>query len=74
MTNARFTRRHYEALAETISESLVIDGNDGNPLGLVIGLMDMLERDNPKFSRARFIDACKLRDWVRHRYTGSNAD
>ena len=60
MTNARFTRRHYEALAETISESLVIDGTDGNPLGFLIGLMDMFERDNARFSRARFIDACKL--------------
>jgi hypothetical protein len=68
-----FTRIHYDAIAEVISGTAhTIDLNvnysgNGNELSccskpsivaLIVRMELMFEADNPKFDRARFIDAC----------------
>ena len=49
-----FSQRHYEAIAKVIKV-----GKQDN-LGVLLGLIEMFERDNPKFDRVRFLDACGL--------------
>jgi hypothetical protein len=47
------TRKHYQAIAEAIRQGT-------EPVTLVELLMDIFEADNPRFDRARFMDACGL--------------
>ena len=44
------TKKDYEAIAE------ILDANVAD-LGIVFDFADMLEEDNPRFDRKRFIDA-----------------
>lgn len=51
-----FTRQHYEALAAHISGlSLTNATREWLPLSFA----DMLEQDNPRFDRKRFLKACE---------------
>ena len=60
-----FSKRHYEAIAKVIKDHNV---NDKLPSHrsteccyyVVADIVDMFERDNPKFDRVRFLDACGL--------------
>ena len=49
-----FSKRHYEAMAETISR------NHETTHELILEMINMFERDNPKFDRVKFLDACGL--------------
>ena len=70
-----FNKRHYEAIAEVISDPAntidltVNDSGDGNELSccskpsvvaLIMRMERMFESDNPNFDRVRFIEACGL--------------
>lgn len=48
------TRKDYEKIAAAIKESR-------EPMALVNLLMDVFEKDNPRFDRERFLTACGLR-------------
>lgn len=57
------TRKHYEAIAEILSEhkddsqySTVIDERRVESISL--SLADYFEKDNPRFDRDRFLEAC----------------
>lgn len=55
------TRKDYQKIVEILDANVV-------EVGVVLDFADMLEEDNPRFDRARFIDAStiKLRDsWSR---------
>jgi hypothetical protein len=59
--SAIFNKRHYEAIAEALNEA-----RDGNPLDLldfnvlVEALANLFSRDDPRFDRKRFEDACGI--------------
>ena len=52
-----FSQRHYQAIADVIKVGKFEPTLHAE---LVIGLIEMFERDNPKFDRVRFLDACGL--------------
>jgi len=53
-----FSQRHYEAIAKVIKDHNV---NDTECCYYVAAdIVEMFERDNPKFDRVRFLDACGL--------------
>ena len=62
------TRKDYEALAQAIHGALNWDG--GNPwasssqyrytVRVAHNIADMLEQDNPRFDRGRFLKACGI--------------
>ena len=63
-----FNKRHYEAIAEVITRNFC-DPNKGvlfeeNPdYGMFqVELCELFERDNPNFNRARFVEACSIRN------------
>jgi len=55
-----FSKRHYQAIADVIKVGKQDIAIASFSLPLVIGLIEMFERDNPKFDRVRFLDACGL--------------
>lgn len=56
-----FERRHYEAVAKVLYERRPDGG--GRPgkawANVCLGFMDFFSRDNPRFSRDRFLQACQ---------------
>lgn len=50
-----FERRHYEAIAQVLDSSTSIK--------TVMGLVDLFEKDNPNFSRERFMRAVTKGDY-----------
>ncbi len=59
------TRKDYVLIAESLS-NLMSDfnncGDDSVSLSLVVGeLADTLQADNPRFDRARFLEACGVK-------------
>jgi hypothetical protein len=54
----RFNRRHYEVLAAVFRE-IRRDSPDFDIGYVASRLADAFERDNPFFSRERFMDACQ---------------
>jgi hypothetical protein len=58
----KFQHRHYKAIAETLLKATPL-AKDGDKAmrqwsQLCNDMATMLERDNPRFNRSRFIDAC----------------
>jgi len=59
-----FTQRHYEEIAKVIKRNFhdahkgILHSENSNLIGFLVDTMEMFEADNPKFDRARFIDAC----------------
>lgn len=59
------TRKDYQLIAKAVhltrrSEAVVDDQSSWSLGLLVIVLADLLEQDNPRFDRARFITACEV--------------
>lgn len=60
----KFSKRHYEAIAEAMQEAYREAGNtvglkQFGVSGAVENLADTLARDNGKFNRERFVRACQ---------------
>ena len=73
-TRAKFSRRHYEAIAATLATvysnatraGSVVDvlyqkGYQRGVEAVVAEMADIFEDDNPNFDRYRFIKACEVR-------------
>jgi hypothetical protein len=54
---ALFTKHHYEALANALHTDLP-DLASSHYAELIHRLAKMLEKDNPKFNKERFMNAC----------------
>ena len=60
MRNPNFQRRHYEALARVIQDQdAKWFGNNLQIADTAYALANMLQKDNPRFDRERFIAACQ---------------
>lgn len=55
---SKFARRHYQAIADVIKASDRDLFSQSEVLGMALRLADMLQADNPRFDRARFLAAC----------------
>ena len=52
------TKKHYEAIADCIEFRLC--AKDNHPHEIAKRLADYFQTDNPKFDRARFLQACGI--------------
>lgn len=55
---SKFARRHYQAIADVIAASDRDLFSQSEVLGMALRLADMLQADNPRFDRAKFLSAC----------------
>jgi hypothetical protein len=56
-----FSKRHYQAIADVLkTHNNDIGVDEGYCYYQTMDMIEMFERDNPKFDRARFLDACGL--------------
>lgn len=53
-----FTKRHYEFIAKEFRTTVGPGVSAGTFMFTISRISDALERDNPKFDRAKFISAC----------------
>lgn len=54
------SRKHYEAVAESIRIATVDHGVSDSIRDIGDDLANMFAEDNPRFDRQRFLDACGL--------------
>ena len=58
-----FTKRHYKLIADTIVKATKIERVRGERVvdfgTMVVLFLALFEEDNPRFSRDKFIEACK---------------
>lgn len=57
------TKKHYEAIAAIIKARYFGDKNDDGDnavRSIALAIADYLARDNPKFTRTRFLQACGI--------------
>jgi hypothetical protein len=69
-TTPKFSKQHYEAIAEVIQETLSYERSPCEQAGIhgvQYYLSQMFERDNPNFDAGRFERACRLGANVRAR-------
>ena len=56
-----FSKRHYQAIADALSRTSTYSSQgQSQKVMIVVELADTFEKDNPRFDRARFIEACGL--------------
>lgn len=53
-----FSKRHYEWLARWCKREIEISCADDLALNAVYSLTDALEKNDPRFDRAKFLKAC----------------
>lgn len=59
-----FQQRHYEFLAAWIANATLCTTDPMARNLVASSLADRLERDNPRFKRAKFLTACAYHPWV----------
>lgn len=62
-----FTKRHYESIATVFSNAMGA-AKPGDPSLLAVALLaydltEMFAEDNPAFDRARFLEACGIKEF-----------
>ena len=57
-----FSKRHYQAIADALRKHVgeEVEKVSYPKVMIVVELADTFEKDNPRFDRARFIEACGL--------------
>ena len=56
------TRKDYVMIAKTIKGH--IDGKDDHVMrGFALSMVIELQKDNPRFDRGRFLEACGVQNW-----------